>query len=166
MPHLITVNGLAPQIADSAYVAETAVVAGDVRPRRQGLVWFGSVLRSEVESITIGAESNVQDLSVIHTDPGSPVVLGDRVTVGHRVVLHGCTVEDDALIGMGAVVLNGAVIGRGAVIAAGAVVTAGTQVPEMSLFAGVPAKRLDRPVPEVPRINVAAYLMLSDAYRA
>ena len=166
MPTLITVNGHTPQVSESAYVAETAVVAGDVRLGDRVSVWFGSVLRSEVESITIGAESNVQDLSVIHTDPGSPVVLGERVTVGHRVVLHGCTVEDDALIGMGAVVLNGAVIGRGAVIAAGAVVTAGTHVPEMALFAGVPAKQLDRPVPDVPRINVEAYLRLSEAYQA
>ena len=166
MSSLITVNGLTPAVDPSAYVAPGAVLAGDVRLGARASVWFGCVLRSEVEAITIGQESNVQDLSVVHTDPGSPVVLGDRVTVGHRVVLHGCTVEDDALIGMGAVVLNGAVIGRGAVIAAGAVVTAGTVVPEMSLYAGVPAKRLDRPVPDVPRINVEAYLMLAEAYRA
>ena len=166
MSQLITVNSLSPSVDDSAYVAPGAVLAGDVRLGARASVWFGCVLRSEVEAITIGEESNVQDLSVVHTDPGSPVVLGDRVTVGHRVVLHGCTVEDDALIGMGAVVLNGAVIGRGAVIAAGAVVTAGTVVPEMSLYAGVPAKRLERPVPDVPRINVEAYLMLAQAYRA
>jgi carbonic anhydrase/acetyltransferase-like protein (isoleucine patch superfamily) len=166
MSQLITVNGLTPTVDAGAYVAPGAVLAGDVRLGARASVWFGCVLRSEVEAITIGEDSNVQDLSVVHTDPGSPVVLGDRVTVGHRVVLHGCTVEDDALIGMGAVVLNGAVIGRGAVIAAGAVVTAGTVVPEMSLYAGVPAKRLERPVPDVPRINVEAYLMLSEAYRA
>lgn len=165
MATLITVNDHTPAIDDSAFVAETAVLAGDVRLGPRASVWFGSVLRSELESITIGADSNVQDLSVIHTDPGSPVVLGDRVTVGHRVVLHGCTVEDDALIGMGAVVLNGAVIGRGAVVAAGAVVTAGTQVPEMALVAGVPAKVLDRPVPDVPRPNVEGYVMLSGLYR-
>ena len=162
----ITVNGLTPQISATAFVAANAVVAGDVRLGERVSVWYGCVLRSEVDSLTIGAESNVQDLTVIHTDPGSPVVLGERVTVGHRVVLHGCTVEDDALIGMGAVVLNGAVVGRGAVIAAGAVVTAGTVVPEMTLYAGVPAKRLDRPVPDVPRINVEAYLLLAAAYQA
>ncbi len=165
MPTVLTVNGKTPDIDPSAYVAENAVVAGDVRLGPRASVWFGCVLRSEVEAITVGADTNVQDLTVVHTDPGSPVVLGDRVTVGHRVVLHGCTVEDDALIGMGAVVLNGAVIGRGAVVAAGAVVTQGMQVPEMALVAGVPAKVLDRPVPDVPRINVEAYLMLSDAYR-
>ena len=166
MSQPITVNGLSPRIAPTAFVAANAVVAGDVRLADRVSVWYGCVLRSEAESISIGPQSNVQDLSVVHTDPGSPVVLGERVTVGHRVVLHGCTVEDDALIGMGAVVLNGAVVGRGAVIAAGAVVTAGTVVPEMTLYAGVPAKRLDRPVPDGPRINVEAYLRLAEAYRA
>ena len=164
MPELITVNDLTPQVDPSAFVASNAVLAGDVHLGARASVWFGCVLRSEVERITIGEETNVQDLSVVHTDPGSPVVLGDRVTVGHRVVLHGCTVEDDALIGMGAVVLNGAVVGRGAVVAAGAVVTQGMQVPEMALVAGVPAKVLDRPVPDVPRINVWAYLQLAEAY--
>jgi carbonic anhydrase/acetyltransferase-like protein (isoleucine patch superfamily) len=166
VPSLLTVNDLTPRIADSAYVAETAVVAGDVQLGERVSIWFGCVLRSEVDSICVGADSNIQDLTVVLTDPGSPVVLGERVTVGHRVVLHGCTVEDDALIGMGAVILNGAVIGRGAVVAAGAVVTAGTRVAPMSLVAGVPAKVLDRPVPEVPRINVEAYLRLAEAYRA
>ena len=165
MPNLITVNGLTPQVDPTAFVAAGAVVAGDVHLGPLASVWFGCVLRSEMERITIGAESNIQDLTVIHTDPGSPVVIGDRVTVGHRVVLHGCTIEDDALIGMGAVVLNGAVIGRGAVVAAGAVVTQGMKVPEMALVAGVPAKILDRPVPELPRPNVAGYVMLAEAYR-
>lgn len=166
MPNLITVNGLTPQVDPSAFVAGGVFLAGDVHLGARSSVWFGCVLRSEVERITIGQETNVQDLTVMHTDPGSPVVIGDRVTVGHRAVLHGCTVEDDALIGMGAVVLNGAVIGRGAVVAAGAVVPQGMQVPEMALVAGVPAKVLDRPVPDVPRINVEAYLKLADAYRA
>lgn len=162
----MTVNQLSPQVDDHAYVAPGAVLAGDVRLASGVSVWFGCVLRSEVETITVGADSNIQDLTVVHTDPGSPVVLGERVTVGHRVVLHGCTVEDDALIGMGAVVLNGAVIGAGAVVAAGAVVTAGMQVPPGALVAGVPAKVLDRPVPEVPRPNVAGYLALAEAYRS
>ena len=166
MPTLLTVNGLTPSVDETAFVADNAVLAGDVRLGQRVSVWFGCVLRSEIEAITIGEDSNVQDLTVVHTDPGSPVVLGDRVTVGHHVVLHGCSVEDDALIGMGAVVLNGAVIGRGAVVAAGAVVTQGTVVPEMSLVAGVPAKVLDRPVPELPRPNVAGYLALAEAYRA
>ena len=141
------------------------MLAGDVVLGERASVWFGCVLRSEVERITIGAESNLQDLTVVHTDPGSPVVVGDRVSVGHRAVLHGCTLEDDVLVGMGAVVLNGAVVGRGALIGAGAVVTQGMQVPPGSVAVGVPAKVLDRPAPEPPYPNVAGYLMLSDAYR-
>jgi carbonic anhydrase/acetyltransferase-like protein (isoleucine patch superfamily) len=166
MPTLLTINDATPALADDAFVASTAVVAGKVTLAARASVWYGCVLRAEIEPITIGESSNVQDLSVVHTDPGSPVVVGDRVTVGHRVVLHGCTVEDDVLVGMGAVVMNGAVIGAGSVVAAGAVVTAGTQVPPNSLVAGVPAKVLDRPVPEVPRPNVAAYEYLSGLYRA
>src|SRR4051812_50150170 len=116
---VLTVNDHTPEVADDAFVASTAVVAGRVRLGPRSSVWFGCVLRAELEPITIGASSNIQDLSVVHTDPGSPVSVGERVTVGHRVVLHGCTIEDDVLIGMGAVVMNGAVVGAGAVIAAG-----------------------------------------------
>jgi carbonic anhydrase/acetyltransferase-like protein (isoleucine patch superfamily) len=165
MATLLTVNDSTPEIADSAFVASTAVVAGKVTLGDKASVWYGCVLRAEIEPISVGASSNIQDLSVIHTDPGSPVVIGDRVTVGHRVVLHGCTIEDDVLVGMGAVVMNGAVVGAGAVIAAGAVVTSGTQIPPNTLAAGIPAKPMERPVPDVPRLNVAAYEYLSELYR-
>ena len=163
---LITVAGKTPQVHESAFVAEGAVVAGDVRLGARSSVWFGCVLRSEVEAITIGEETNVQDLTVVHTDPGSPVVLGDRVSVGHRAVLHGCTIEDDVLVGMGAIVLNGAHIGAGALVGAGAVVTQGTQVPPGAMVLGVPGKVVSRPAPGPPYPNVAAYLMLADAYRS
>ncbi len=152
-------------VADSAFVAPGATVAGDVTVGERTSIWFGCVVRSERERVEIGAETNLQDLVVVHTDPGFPTLVGDRVTVGHRAVLHGCTVEDDALIGMGAVILNGARIGRGAVVAAGAVVTEGTEVPEMTVVAGVPAKPRDLPVPDVPRHNVASYLELAEMYR-
>src|SRR3954452_12571852 len=165
MPRLLTVNDATPTLADDAFVAANAVVAGRATLGPKASVWYGCVLRAEMEPIVIGASSNIQDLSVVHTDPGSPVTVGERVTVGHRVVLHGCTIEDDVLIGMGAVVMNGAVVGAGAVIAAGAVVTGGTQIPPMTLAAGVPAKALERPVPDVPRLNVAAYEYLSGLYR-
>jgi carbonic anhydrase/acetyltransferase-like protein (isoleucine patch superfamily) len=165
MPTVLTVNDSTPEIATDAFVASNAVLAGKVTVGAGSSVWYGCVLRAEMEPITVGASSNIQDLSVVHTDPGSPVVIGERVTVGHRVVLHGCTLEDDVLIGMGAVVMNGAVIGHGAVVAAGAVVTAGTSVPPMTLAAGIPAKPMDRPVPEIPRINVAAYEYLAGMYR-
>lgn len=165
MPTVLTVAGITPTLA-TAYVADTATVAGNVTLADGVSIWFGTVLRAEMAPITIGADSNLQDNSVVHTDPEYPVDVGERVTVGHRVVLHGCTVEDDALIGMGAVVMNGAVIGEGAVVGAGAVVTEGTVVPPRTIAVGVPAKVLEKPVPAVPRPNVAGYIALAEAYRA
>lgn len=162
-----SVNDLDPQIDDDAWVAPTAVVAGDVRLAAGVSIWYGTVLRSEVEAITIGADSNVQDNSVLHTDSGFPITLGERVTVGHRVILHGCTIGDDVLVGMGAVVMNGAEIGEGAVIGAGAVVTEGTVVPPHTTAVGIPAKvRESIPVPPTPRLNVAAYTWLKGLYEA
>lgn len=166
MPRIVTVDGMTPDLAADAYVAPGATVAGDVTLAAGASIWFGCVLRAEKAPVTVGHDSNLQDLTVVHTDEGFPTTIGDRVTVGHRALLHGCTVEDDALIGMGAVVLNGAVIGRGALVAAGAVVREGMQVPPMTLVAGVPAKLLEgRGVPEVPRANVANYLELAALYR-
>jgi carbonic anhydrase/acetyltransferase-like protein (isoleucine patch superfamily) len=162
---VLTVAGQTPTIAATAFLAETATVVGNVDLGDSASVWYGSVLRAEHSAITIGAETNIQDNTVVHTDPGFATTLGDRVTVGHRCILHGCTVEDDALIGMGAVVMNGAVIGEGAVVGAGAVVTEGTHVPPRTLAVGVPAKILEKDVPPVPRPNVAGYVALSDAHR-
>ena len=165
MPTVLTVNGHSPRIAPGAFLAETAVVAGNVDLADGVSVWFGSVLRSEHTSVTVGADTNVQDLTVVHTDADFPVTIGERVTIGHRCVIHGCTIADDVLVGMGAVVMNGARIGAGALVAAGAVVTEGTEIPPMSLAVGVPAKVIDRPVPPVPRSNVAGYLDLAARYR-
>ena len=165
MPTVLTVNGHTPRIDEGAYLADTAVVAGDVQLAAGVSVWFGSVIRSEHAGVVIGTDSNVQDLTAIHTDPDAPVTIGERVTIGHRCVIHGCTLEDDVLIGMGAVVMNGARVGAGALVGAGAVVTEGTEVPPMSLAVGVPAKVVDRPVPGVPRPNVAGYLHIADLYR-
>ena len=165
MPRIITINGHTPSVDDEAFVADDVTLAGDVSLAAGASVWFGCVLRSEQSHIRIGRDSNVQDLTVIHTDVGQPTILGDRVTVGHRALLHGCVIEDDALIGMGAIVLNGARVGAGALVAAGAVVREGMEVPPMSLVVGVPGKVLDRPVPEVPRPNVANYLELAAMYR-
>ena len=161
----LRIGDLSPSISADAWVAPTATVVGDVELAAGASVYYGAVVRGDKATITVGPGSNLQDNVVVHADPDFPTTIGADVTVGHAAVLHGCTVEDDALIGMGAVVLNGAVIGRGAVVAAGAVVTAGTVVPEMALVAGVPAKVLDRPVPDVPRPNVEGYVMLSAIYR-
>lgn len=165
MSRILTVDGHTPSVAASAFVADGATVAGDVTVAEGASLWFGCVVRSERAAVTIGRDSNLQDLTVVHTDTGFPTTIGERVTVGHRAILHGCTVHDDALIGMGAIVLNGAVIGAGAVVAAGAVVREGMEVPAMTLAVGIPAKVLERPVPPVPRPNVANYRELAELYR-
>lgn len=127
-------------IDDSAYIAENATVLGNVEIGPQASVWFGCVLRGDKDPIVIGARSNIQDLSVIHTDEGFPCTVGSGVTVGHRAVLHGATVGDGALIGIGAIVLNGATVGEQAIVGAGAVVTEGQVIPPRHLALGVPAK--------------------------
>lgn len=130
----------APELDESAFVALGAVVVGRVRLAADSSVWYNAVLRAEAEPITLGERSNLQDGVVCHVDAGYPVTIGTGVSVGHRAVLHGCTVEDDCLIGMGATILNGAVVGAGSLVAAGAVVLEGTVVPPGSLVAGVPGK--------------------------
>lgn len=129
-----------PDIADDAFVAPGATLVGQVQIGPGASVWYGAVLRADVASITIGAHTNIQDGCVGHADPGYPLRIGERVTVGHRAVIHGCEVGDDVLIGMGAVVMNGATIGSGSLIAAGAVVTQHTDIPPGSIVAGIPAK--------------------------
>jgi carbonic anhydrase/acetyltransferase-like protein (isoleucine patch superfamily) len=123
----------------SAWIAPGAIVVGRVRLGPDASIWYGSVLRGDLEPIAIGRATNVQDLTVIHVDRGFPVTLGERVTVGHRAILHGCTVGDGALVGMGAILLSGCRIGAGALVAAGAVVREGFEVPPGAIAAGVPA---------------------------
>ncbi len=138
---VLTIAGVpAPELDPTAFVAAGAVIVGNVRLAAQSSVWYNAVLRAEAEPITLGERSNLQDGVVCHVDAGFPVTVGAGVSVGHRAVLHGCTIEDDCLIGMSATVLNGAVIGAGSLVAAGAVVLEGTVVPPGSLVAGVPAK--------------------------
>lgn len=130
----------APKIDDDAFVAPTAVVVGAVTMGAESSIWYGAVARADHETIEIGERSNVQDGSTLHSDPGSPLVIGRGVTVGHNVVLHGARVDDDVLVGMGSVVMNGAHIGSGSIVAAGAVVTQGKAFPPRSVIAGIPAK--------------------------
>ncbi len=127
-------------IDPTAFIAPGAIVLGDVRIGRDASLWYCCVARGDVERISIGEESNIQDLCMLHADPGAPCVIGPRVTVGHRAIVHGCVVEESCLIGMGAIVLNGARIGRGSVVGAGALVTEGTEIPPGSLVLGVPGK--------------------------
>ncbi|BCN37885.1 gamma carbonic anhydrase family protein [Alicycliphilus denitrificans] len=141
-------DGVAPQVAASAWVADSAEVMGNVVLAEDASVWFGTVVRGDCESIHIGEGSNVQDASVLHADVGQPLVVGDRVTVGHKVMLHGCTIGDESLIGIGAVVLNGARIGRNCLVGAGALVTEGKEFPDGSMILGSPARVVRQLSPE------------------
>ncbi|WP_285115277.1 gamma carbonic anhydrase family protein [Leifsonia sp. fls2-241-R2A-40a] len=129
-----------PKVADDAWVAPGATVVGDVTLHPGASVWYGAVVRADNAPIVIGPDSNLQDNVSAHVDPAFPLTVGARVSVGHNAVLHGCTIEDDVLIGMSATVMNGARIGTGSLVAAGAVVTQGADIPPRSLVAGVPAK--------------------------
>ncbi|GAA3584777.1 gamma carbonic anhydrase family protein [Amycolatopsis ultiminotia] len=141
MPHhVLTFGDRVPSVSPDAWLADTAVVIGAATVEAGTGLFYGAVLRGDLESISIGAGSNVQDNATVHADPGFPAVIGRSVSIGHGAVLHGCTVEDGCLIGMHATVLNGATIGAGSLVAAGALVLEGTQVPPRSLVAGLPAK--------------------------
>jgi carbonic anhydrase/acetyltransferase-like protein (isoleucine patch superfamily) len=133
-------DDLTPTVHTSAWVADSAQVIGDVHLAENASVWFGAVLRGDTEPIRIGKNSNVQDLSVLHADVGQPLTVGDNVTIGHQVMLHGCTVGDNSLIGIQAVILNGAKIGKNSIVGAGSVVTEGKEFPDNSLILGSPAK--------------------------
>lgn len=137
---LYALGDIAPQIADDAWVAPGCYLIGDVVLGAKSSVWFGTTLRGDNERITIGAGSNVQENTVMHTDMGAPLVIGENCTIGHKAMLHGCVVGDNSLIGMGATVLNGAVIGKNCLIGAGALITEGKVIPDGSLVMGAPGK--------------------------
>ncbi|MDB5894619.1 MAG: gamma carbonic anhydrase family protein [Rhodoferax sp.] len=137
-----------PRCAPTAWVADSAEVIGDVALADDVSVWFGVVIRGDNHLISIGRGSNVQDLSVLHTDEGLPLVIGEDVTIGHQVMLHGCTIGDETLIGIGAVVLNGARIGKNCLVGAGALVTENKEFPDGSMILGSPAKVVRQLTPE------------------
>ena len=138
----------APQLGPGAWVAESATVIGRVALGPQASVWYGAVLRGDSDWIRLGARTNVQDGSVLHADAGLPLTLGRHVTVGHMVMLHGCTVGDESLIGIGAIVLNGAKIGKNCLVGAGSLVTEGKEFPDGSMIMGSPAKVVRQLTPE------------------
>ena len=168
MAPLYPFAGTTPAVHDSGFVAPTASIIGNATLARDSSAFYGVSVRADTAAITVGEGSNLQDNVVLHADPGFPCTVGAGVSVGHAAVVHGCTVEDDCLIGMGATVLNGAVIGAGSLVAAGAVVLEGTVVPPRSLVAGVPGKvrrELTDEEYDGVRANAARYRELAAAHR-
>lgn len=168
MAPLYPFAGTTPAVHESVFVAPTASIIGNATLARDSSAFYGVSVRADTAAITVGEGSNLQDNVVLHADPGFPCTVGERVSVGHAAVVHGCTVEDDCLIGMGATVLNGAVIGAGSLVAAGAVVLEGTVVPPRSLVAGVPGKvrrELTEEEYDGVRANAARYCELAAAHR-
>ena len=137
---LYELDGIAPEIAEDSWVAPDANVIGNVRVEEGASVWFGTTIRGDNEPIVIGKGSNVQENTVMHTDPGCPLTIGEGCTIGHKAMLHGCTIGENSLVGMGATILNGAKIGKNCLIGAGALVTEGKVIPDGSLVMGAPGK--------------------------
>ncbi|SMY07409.1 gamma carbonic anhydrase family protein [Flavimaricola marinus] len=137
---IYSLDGIAPDVADSAWVAPSCHIIGKVTLAENSSVWFGTTIRGDNERITLGKGSNTQENSVLHTDPGCPLTIAENCTIGHNAILHGCTIGENSLIGMGAIVLNRAVIGRNCLIAAGAIIPEGREIPDGSLVIGAPGK--------------------------
>ncbi len=155
-------------VGDGQYIAPSAAVIGDVVLHENATVWFGCVLRGDADRIEVGAGSNIQDGTVMHADPGFPLIVGENVTVGHNAMLHGCTIGDGSLVGIGAIVLNGAKVGKRCLIGANALVTEGTAIPDGSLVLGSPAKirsQLSAEQQEALGLNAEHYIRNGQRYR-
>ncbi|MBI4176590.1 MAG: gamma carbonic anhydrase family protein [Candidatus Aenigmarchaeota archaeon] len=165
---ILSFRGKAPRIHETCFIADNATIAGDVDIGENSSVWFGAAIRGDLGPVRIGKGSSVQDNCVIHTDPGRPAFIGDGVSLGHGVVVHGATVKSDCIIGIGAVLLNGCEIGEGSIVAAGAVVKEGEKMPPASLVVGVPGKVVrqltDDDVKKIKE-NAAEYVKLGAEYR-
>ena len=165
---IYAVDGQSPEIDETVYIADGATVIGAVTLGREVSLWSGAVLRGDNDTITIREGTNVQDGAVLHADPGFPLLVGARVTIGHQAMLHGCTIGDGALVGIQAVVLNGAVIGRNCLVGAGALVTEGKSFPDNSLIVGAPARAIrtvSAELLETMRRDTADYVARGQRYR-
>ena len=166
---LYAIEGVDPTLAEGAWAAPSADLIGDVRLGERASVWFGAVIRADNTPILIGEDSNIQDGAVGHSDPGAPLTIGARVTIGHQAIVHGCTIAEDCLIGMGARILNGAVLGPECLVGAGALITEGKQFEGGSLIVGVPA-RVIRPLTDEEkaaiRVSAAHYAEKAARYAA
>ncbi len=165
---MMTLNGVSPKVSPEAFVAETAVLIGNVSVGRDSSVWFGAVIRGDNEPITVGEGTSIQDNAVLHTEKGHPLTVGSNVTVGHGAIVHCTSVGDNTLVGMGAILLDGAVIGRNCVIGAGALVKENAVVPDGTMMVGVPAKPVRELSPEQIAFlqKTSPYVALSKTYLA
>lgn len=157
-----------PQIDETAYVAESSQIIGDVVLKKNSSVWDNAVLRADIGKIIVGEGSNIQDVCAVHNTKGIPVIIGNNVTVGHGVVLHSCTIGDNSLIGMGAVILDNVTIGKNCIVAAGAVVTPNTVIPDGSMVMGVPAKVVRSLTENQIKANIKnaeEYVKLAETYK-
>lgn len=159
---LKTFKGKLPKVSDKAYIADNVVLTGDIEIAEDANVWFGVVMRGDVNSIRIGKGTNVQDLTMVHADSNSPTRLGDHVTIGHCCIIHGCIIEDNVLVGMGSTVMNGAVVGKNSIIGAGSLVTEGKEIPSGVLAIGRPAKVIR----ELTEEEIASLQKAADGYVA
>jgi len=163
---LYQLDTLSPDVHESAWVADNAQVMGNVRLAEDSSVWFGVVIRGDTETISVGRGSNIQDNSVLHADMGLPLTIGENVTVGHQVMLHGCTIGDGSLVGIQAVVLNGAKIGKNCLVGAGSLVTEGKEFPDGSMILGSPAKAVRQLSPEqIEGVKMSAKHYVDNARR-
>ena len=165
-----SVNGKSPEIGEDCFIAENATIVGEVTMGNQCSIWFNAVLRGDVHFIKMGNKVNVQDGAVIHcTYKKAPTIIGNNVSIGHNAIVHGCTVEDNVLVGMGAIIMDDCVVESNAIIAAGAVVTKGTRVPSGTIFAGMPAKKIKDVSPELSSGEIDrianAYVMYSGWFK-
>lgn len=164
---LYAIGGQQPVLGDGAWAAPSADLIGDVRLGARASVWFGAVIRADNTPIIIGDDSNIQDGAIGHSDPGVPLLIGARVTVGHQAILHGCTIADDCLIGMGAKILNGAVLESGCLVGAGALITEGKRFASGSLIVGTPARavrQLTEEERQALRLSAAHYAEKAEHY--
>lgn len=163
---IYALNDKQPVVAEGAWVADSAQVMGAVELGQNASVWFGTVIRGDTETIRIGEGSNIQDGSVLHADVGKPLTVGNHVTVGHQVMLHGCTIGDESLIGIGAIVLNGAKIGKNCLVGAGSLVTEGKEFPDGSMIMGSPAKVVRELTPaQIEGLRTSAKHYIQNAHR-
>ncbi len=132
--------GKEPKIAENVFIAPNSLIIGDCEIKKGASIWFGTIIRADMDRIVIGEMTNIQDLSLIHCDEGKPTIIGNRITVGHRSILHGCLIEDECMIGMGSILLNRAMIGKNSIVAAGSLIREDFIVPPKTLVAGVPAE--------------------------